>query len=155
MKKRKVKKTLISPKVRLLLWVCLHGVEDESNYLAKLSDKLDYSEGSIKAHLIDLLDKGLIKSLNPDGVSPPYRGTSEAKKLLEPIFFVRKIGYFFAVFVSCTFLTLIGWYIHHLEFLMLYWVPLTLAGFVFLITILILYPYMLLKCGKIAFPGSK
>ena len=120
-----------------------------------LANKLNYSKGSIKTNLVDLLNRGLIESLNSDGVSPPYKGTVEAKKLLEPIFFVRKIGYFFAVFVFGILLTLIGWYAYYLEFLVLYWFPLTLSGFIFLISILILYPYILLKLGKIAFPNPK
>lgn len=122
--------------------------------MAQLADKIDYSEGSIKSHLIEFLDKDLVESLNSDGVSPPYRGTSEAKKLLEPIFFIRKIGFIFTVFVFAVFLMLFGWYIYHPTLLIYVWLPLTMAGFCLLIFVLILYPDLLLKIGKIAFPSS-
>jgi hypothetical protein len=51
-------KTLIEPKARPLLWIHLHGVKDESNYLAKPAKEIDYSEGSIKSEFIpDLMEK--------------------------------------------------------------------------------------------------
>lgn len=154
MKEKKVKKTLIEPKVRLLLWIHLHGVKDESNYLAKLAKKIDYSEGSIKSHLIsDLLESKLIESLNPDKESPPYRTTREAKKLLEPIFLIRTIGLWFAIFVTVVLLSLF-WYIDRPALLVYWYLPCTVVGFVVLVVVLILYPQILLKFGKTAFPKS-
>lgn len=141
--------------MRLLLWIHLHGVKDESNYLAKLAKKIDYSEGSIKSHLIpDLLESNLIKSLNPDKVSPPYRTTNEAKKLLEPIFLIRTIGYWFAIFGTVALLSLF-FYIDRPALLVYWYLPFVVMGFEFLIIILILYPHILLRFGKIAFPKSE
>lgn len=156
MKKRKFKKTLIEPKVRLLLWIHLHGVKDESNYLAQLADKIDYSEGSIKSHLLsDLLDKGLIESLSPDKESPPFRTTKEAKKFLEPVFMVRKLGYISLFYLFSMFSLLVGWYIYNPALLVLWWVPITIFGFLAICFVLVLYPQILLKLGKMAYSSSE
>jgi hypothetical protein len=147
------KKTVIEPKVRLLLWICLKKkIKNESNYLKKLGDRIDYSEGSIKSHLIpELLRKNLIKSLSPDKRSPPYRATDEARKLLEPIFFVRMVALWFALFVIIIALAL-PWYAASPTFLWYWYFPLTVGGFAFLLTVLFLYPYFILKMGKNPFP---
>ena len=39
MPKKKIKKRLIEPKVRLLLWISLYGIKDESNWLANIAKK--------------------------------------------------------------------------------------------------------------------
>jgi hypothetical protein len=155
MKKKEFKKTLISPKVRLLLLIHLYGVKDESNYLAQLADKLDYSEGSIKSNLIsDLLNKNLIESLIIDNESPPYRTTKEAKKFLDPIFFVRIMGIMFAIFVFAMFFELFYYYIDRTVLLIQLWLPAAIIGFGLLVSVLILYPNLLLRFGKIAYPSS-
>ncbi|MEM4703651.1 MAG: hypothetical protein QXJ02_01070 [Candidatus Bathyarchaeia archaeon] len=79
MSKKKVKKRLIEPKIRLLLWIYLYGIKDESNWLAKLAKKIDYSEGSLQTQIIDLQNKNLIESRNPKGEGPPYIITDEGK----------------------------------------------------------------------------
>lgn len=72
------KKTLIEPKVRVLLWIYLYGVKNENNWLAKLAKVIDYSStGSLDALLTDLLDKNLIESYASDSKGPPYRVTEE------------------------------------------------------------------------------
>lgn len=142
--------------MRLLLWIHLHEVKNESNYLAKLAQAIDYSEGSLKSHLLpDLLQRDLIESLNPDKVSPPYKTTNEAEKLLEPIFFVRKMGYLFIFFISAMSAALLSFYIYNPALLILWWLPLTALGFGLLIGALLLYPQILLKLGKKALPGSR
>jgi len=50
MSKKKIKKRLIEPKIRLLLWTYLYDIKDESNWLAKLAKEIDYSEGSVHTH---------------------------------------------------------------------------------------------------------
>jgi hypothetical protein len=153
MSDRDVKKTLIDPKVRLLLWICLKKeIKDESNYLKKLADKIDYSGGSIRSHFIpELIRENLIESLSPDKRSPPYRATDEAKKLLAPIFFVRTVGILFTIFVAVI-VAALPWYVSNLSFLFYWYLPWITIGFAFLVIVLILYPYFLLKAGKIAFP---
>jgi len=156
MKKRELKKTLIEPKVRLLLWIHLHGVKNESHYLAQLAEKIDYSGGSIRSHLLpDLLDKGLIESLNPDKESPPFRTTNEAKKFLEPVFMVRKLGYISLFYLFAMFSLLVGWYIYNPALLVLWWMPITIFGFAAICFVLVLYPQILLKLGKIVCSSSE
>jgi hypothetical protein len=153
MSNREVKKTLIAPKVRLLLWIYLKKeIKDESNYLKKLADKIDYSEGSIKSHFIpELIRENLIESFSPDKISPPYRATDEAKKLLAPIFFVRTVGIWFTVVVAVI-VAAFPWYASNPSFLFYWYLPWVTGGFAFLLTVLILYPYFLLEAGRIAFP---
>ena len=151
MRRRKVKKRLIEPKVRLLLWIYLYGIKDESNWLAKLADKLDYSEGSLWTQLADLLDKKLIESLNPKMNGPPFKVTKEGKKFLQPILFTRTIGIVVSVWVSICTILYFFMYFNQPVLMIIYWVPLLLVGFVILALILIFYPHLLLKLGKISY----
>lgn len=149
MKKRK---TVIAPKTRLLLEIALHGVEDTPDYLARLSRKIDYSAGSIKSQFLpDLLTNGFIESLNPDKQSPPYKITTKGREILEPIFLVRKIGYWTLILTIVVISTLLYFYIHNPLLLLQYWFPATLLGFLTISIVLILYPQIILKFGKKSF----
>jgi len=152
MSKRKIRKTLISPKVRLLLWIYMHEVKDESNWLAKLADKIDYSEGSIKSHLADFLDNKLIESLNSvSPMDPPYRITDEGKRFLQPILFVTKIGMAISIWVGLWAVVYYLYFINQPILMIASWLPLLIAGFVILALVLLFYPYLLLKFGKISY----
>jgi len=153
-KKREVRKTLISPKIRLLLEICLHGVKDESNYLASLSDKIDFSEGSTHGYLQYLLDTGLIESLGV-GDNPPYKATRDAKELLDPILFVRKLG-FILILVVCVYSALFVFlWINDSPGLIYRWFPSTMSVLAALSLILIYYPQLILKFGKLRLPKGK
>jgi predicted transcriptional regulator len=152
MKSKKVKKTLIEPKVRLLLWIYLHGVKNESNYLARLAKQIGYSEGSLKSHIIPrLLEKNLIESFNSDKESPPYKITEKGKKFLWPILFTRRIGLFIITWVGIW--TLIDYlcFIDNPILMLSSWLPLLLLSFAILSIVLILYPYLLVTRGKIGY----
>jgi len=151
MTRRKVKKRLIEPKVRLLLWIYLYGIKDESNWLAKLADKLDYSEGSLWTQLTDLLDRKLIESLNPKTNGPPFKVTKEGKKFLQPILFTRNIGIVVSIWVGICTIMYFFMYFNQPILMIIYWVPLLLVGFVILALILVFYPHLLLKLGKISY----
>jgi len=148
MSKKKVKKRLIEPKVRLLLWIHLYGIKDESNWLAKLAKEIDYSEGSLQTQLIDLQNKNMIESLNPKGEGPPYRITDEGENFLKPITFTRKIG------MAITFWVILWGIVYYLIFLnqpilmIFFWLPLLFVSFVILALILTFYPHLLLRLGK-------
>ena len=148
---KKIRKRLIEPKVRLLLWIYLYGVKDESNYLAKLADKIDYSEGSIKSHLEDLLDKKFIVSLNSDRVSPPYKVAEDGKRFLKPILFVTRIG--IAVTAWNALWALIFYYLYTNQpvLVLVSWFPLLLVSFAVFSIVLLFYPYIIVKFGKISY----
>lgn len=153
---KKIKKTIIPPKTRLLLEIALHGVEYESNYLKRLADKIDYSEGSIKSQLLpDLLNSGLIESLSPDKESPPYRVTKDGKDLLSPIFVVRTIGCSIGILLFTLLATLLYFYISRPLLLIQIWLPAAVAGFTACIFPLIYYPQLIMKFGKLSFSKSK
>jgi hypothetical protein len=150
MKAHKTKKTLIEPKIRLLIRIYLHGVKDESNYLAKLAEEIGYEKGSLKSHLLTtLLDKNLIESTNPDRVSPPYQVTQEAKEILMPFLVIKWLGYASAIFEAVLLFSLFAFYIDNRPLLIFAWLPIAIVGFVILTICLILYPRFLLKLGKI------
>jgi hypothetical protein len=151
MVQRKVKKRLIEPKVRLLLWVCLYGVRDESNWLAKLADRMDYSEGSLWTQLTDLLDKKLIESLNPETNGPPYKVTEEGKKFLQPILFTRNIGIVVSIWVGIWTIIYFLACLNQPYLMIIYWLPLLLVSFAILALVLIFYPHLLLKLGKVSY----
>jgi len=151
MARRKVRKRLVEPKVRLLLWIYLYGVRDESNWLAKLADKMDYSEGSLWTQLTDLFDKKLIESLNPKINSPPYKVTEEGKKFLQPILFTRNIGMVVSIWVCVWTIIYFIVYLNQPLHMIVYWVPLLLVSFVILALVLIFYPHLLLKLGKVSY----
>jgi len=150
MPRRRIKKRLIEPKVRLLLWTHLHGIKNESNWLAKLADKMDYSEGSIDTQLADLLDKNMIESLNPDSRAPPCRITDEGKRFLQPILFTTKIG-IVTLWLSLWTVVYYVYYFNQPLLMIAYWLPLLLASFAILALVLLFYPYLLLKLGKICY----
>lgn len=151
MPKKKVKKRLIEPKVRLLLWVYLHGIKDESNWLAKLAKEIDYSEGSLYTQILDLQNKNLIESYNPNGEGPPYRITEEGKSFLKPITFTMKIGMATSVWV--TLWTVVYYLMFHGQPILMiaHWLPLLIVSFVIFALVLIFYPHLLLKLGKISY----
>jgi len=150
--KKKIRKTVIGAKTRLLLEIALHGVENTPDYLKRLSGKIDYSAGSIKSQFIpDLLSEGLIESLNPDKQSPPYKVTPKGREILGPIFLVRIIGYWVVVLTVVVISTLLYFYIWNPGLLLLYWFPSTVAGFAAISIVLILYPQIIMRFGKVAF----
>ncbi|MDH7564118.1 MAG: hypothetical protein QHH24_04460 [Candidatus Bathyarchaeota archaeon] len=155
MSRKKARKTLIEPKVRLLLWIRLHGERDQSNYLAKLAKKIDYSEGSLSTLLNDLLAKGFIESLNPDQVSPPYRTTNEAKEFLEPIFLVRKIGYIVALITFLASSTIFWYHAYAPDLLFKWWLPVLVISFSPVVILLILYPNFILEMGKSSYSKAQ
>jgi hypothetical protein len=151
MQKAKIKKRLIEPKVRLLLWIYLHGIKDESNWRGKIAKVIDYSETSLDTLLTDLVHKDLIESLNLSGQGPPYKVTDEGRRFLQPILFTNKIGMGISIWVAL-------WaVIYYLEFLnqpirmIVYWLPLILVSYAILALVLIFYPLLLLKLGKISY----
>jgi hypothetical protein len=38
---KKIKKRLIEPKIRLLLWIYLHSIKDESNWRARIAKEIE------------------------------------------------------------------------------------------------------------------
>jgi hypothetical protein len=93
MEKEKYKKTLIQPKVRLLLTIYLEGISGKGNWRKKVSESIEYGKGNVDTQLISLLDDKLIESLNLNKRDPPYRVTKEGKRFLQPILFTSKISY--------------------------------------------------------------
>lgn len=155
MKRKKVKKTLIDPKIRLLLLIYLKGkLKNSPNYLSQLAKKLKYGESNIKTHLIpELIRMNLIESLNIDGESPPYRCTDEGRKVVQPILLVRQIGLYFIAFIVVAVIGLL--YYANNPVLMYYWfVPWTAFGFVLLICVLYFYPDILLKVAREPLPND-
>jgi hypothetical protein len=147
MPKTKIKKRLIAPKIRLLLWINLYGIKDESNWRSKLAKKIDYSEGSLDSHIKDLLDKKFIESLNPNKIDPPYKITEEGKSFLNPILFTTKIGVITTIWVT------IWGVIYLLIFnnpvlVMGSWFSLLLVSFIILSLVLAFFPHILVRVGK-------
>jgi DNA-binding transcriptional ArsR family regulator len=148
MVKSPIRKRLIEPKVRLLLWIHLHGIKDESKWRSKTAKIMDYSAGSVDNELSDLLDKGLIESLNRDGTSPPYRLTDEGKRFLSPILYTQKMGMFTGIWVAIW--AVIFYILFHGQpvLMVVFWLPLLITSFVIMALILIFYPYLLVYGGK-------
>jgi len=151
MEKEKYKKTLIQPKVRLLLTIYLEGISGKGNWRKKVSESIEYGKGNVDTQLISLLDDKLIESLNLNKRDPPYRVTKEGKRFLQPILFTSKIGMAVALWVSM-------WaVIYYFEFqsqiivMITFWLPLLITSFIILALVLIFYPYILLKAGKIGY----
>lgn len=132
----------------------MHGVKDESNYLARLADKIDFSEGSTHGYLQYLLNAGLIESLGV-GDNPPYKATRDAKELLDPILFVRKLG-FVLIIAICAFsaLFIFLWTVDPTG-LINRWFPSTMSVLAALSLVLIYYPQLVLKFGKLRLPKGK
>jgi hypothetical protein len=146
---KKNKKTLIEPKVRLLLSIYLQGFPKKLNWQKKLVRNLDYGKGNISTQITSLLDDNFIESKNPNNVGPPYKVTSEGKKFLGPILFASKIGMFLGSYVS--FWSVIIYLVYANQPLLQVTVifPVVMVSFVVLAIVLIFYPYLLLKLGKI------
>jgi len=151
MEKEKYKKTLIQPKVRLLLTIYLEGISGKGNWRKKVSESIEYGKGNVDTQLISLLDDKLIESLNLNKRDPAYRVTKEGKRFLQPILFTSKIGMAVALWVSM-------WaVIYYFEFqsqiivMITFWLPLLITSFIILALVLIFYPYILLKAGKIGY----
>ena len=142
------RKRLIEPKVRLLLWIYLQGIKDEANWRSKISKIIDYSKGSTDSELSDMLDKGLIESLNRDGVSPPYRLTDEGQSFLRPILFTQKVGMFAGLWVSIWAVIYYAIFYNIPALMVAFWLPLLIATFIMLVIILIFYPHLLVYTGK-------
>jgi predicted transcriptional regulator len=148
MTKKKNKKSLLEPKVRLLLWIYLRGISEKNNWRARIAKSIDYSKGNVNTQLIDLLDKDFIKSLNPNNKDPPYKITEKGKEFLQPILFTSKIGMVISLWVA------IWAIIDYLEFvnqpvlMITYWLPLLIVSFAILALVLTFYPYLLLKLGE-------
>lgn len=152
MVKSSTKKRLIEPKVRLLLWIYLLGIKNENNWRAKLSRKIDYSTGSTDTELMDLLEKGMIESLNGDKISPPYKVTDVGISFLHPILLTQKIGIFTGVWVALWTVIYFIFFRDALILMVIYWLPLLVATFIMLVIVLIFYPYLLAYQGKKRYP---
>lgn len=151
MSERRIRKRLIEPKVRLLLWTYIHGIKNESNWLAKLAKEIDYSEGSVNTQLGDLLDKNLIESRNSNAVGPPYKVTNEGRKFLQPILFTTKIGAATTIWVGLWAVIYYSLFCSQPILMIAYWLPLLIVSFAILAIVLLFYPYLLLKLGKIGY----
>jgi len=151
MREREKRKTLIEPKVRLLLWVYLHGIKDESNWRSKLARKIDYGTGNLDLQINDLMDKNLIESCAQNSVDPPYKITEDGKRFLQPIMFTSKIGMFMGVWVSIWSVVYFLIFFNQPLLMMIYWLPLLIASFMMLAVVLIFYPYLLMRLGKISY----
>lgn len=151
MSKKKVKKRLIEPKIRLLLWIYLYGIKDESNWLAKLAKKIDYSEGSLQTQIIDLQNKNLIESRNPKGEGPPYIITDEGKTFLKPITFTTRIGVTTSIWVVLWGIIYCLSFLNQPTLMIVCWLPLLLVSFAIIALILVLYPHLLLRLGKMSY----
>lgn len=149
-----IKKRLIEPKVRLLLWIHLQGIKDENNWRARISKLLDYSTGSTDTDLNDLVHKGLIASLNQDKVSPPYRVTEEGQNFLRPIMFTQKIGMFTGLWVTMWAVVYFLIFYNNPVMMVIYWLPLLIVSFIMLVIVLIFYPYILVHQGKKSYNGK-
>ena len=149
-----IKKRLIEPKVRLLLWIYLQGIKDENNWRARISKIIDYSTGSTDKDLIDLVDKGLIESLNQNKVNPPYRVTEEGQNFLRPILLTQKIGIFTGLWVSIWAVIFFALFYNNLTLMVVFWLPLLIASFIMLVIVLIFYPQILVYRGKRSYPSK-
>ncbi len=147
MSKRK-KKTLVAPKMRLLLSIYLQGFPEKIGWRRKLQQNLGYEKGNLSTHLTDLLDENLIESRNQDKIGPPYIVTAEGKKLLTPIIFTQWFGMFMGIYVgACYGIFYILLRDQPLLVITLLF-PMTLISVVVLSILLIFYPYILLKLGR-------
>ncbi|MEM3641126.1 MAG: hypothetical protein QXH37_04320 [Candidatus Bathyarchaeia archaeon] len=142
---------MIETKVRLLLWIYLHGVKSESNWLAKLADELDYGEGNIWTQLTDLLDKNFIEPQNPKSTGPPYRITEEGKRFLQPVLVTQRIGMVVGIWVSLWSVIYFLMYLNQPLLMIVCWLPLLIVSFIILALVMIFYPYLLLKLGKLSY----
>ena len=148
------KKRLLEPKVRLLLWIHLRGIKSENNWRSKISKIIDYSTGSTDKELLDLLDKGLIESLNRDKVSPPYRVTDDGASFLRPILFTQKVGMFTGLWVALWTAIYFVFFYETPILMVIFWLPLLVATFIMLVIVLIFYPYILVYQGKRRYPAK-
>jgi hypothetical protein len=145
---RRNKKTLIEPKVRLLLSIYLNDMSKKSNWRNKLEKDLACGKGNLSTYLTDLVDDGLIESQNPNGTDPPLKVTAQGKKFLGPIIFTSRIGMFIlswvGIWVALDYVIFAGQPVIVASIIL----PLIIFSFLALALILMLYPYLLLKGGK-------
>ena len=142
-------KTLIQPKVRLLLWIYFH--EKECNSLSGIAKAIDYGKGNVKTHIIDLLDKGMIKSLSPDGEGPPYKITEKGVAFLKPLLLPRTVGIMAAILLAALTIICFVAFSKNPILMVAHWLPILIAFIVIFVLILILYPYIILRLGKIRY----
>jgi hypothetical protein len=145
------KKTLIEPKVRLLLSIYLRGYPQKSTWTRKLKSELDYDKSNLSNHLKELLHDKLIESKNPNGIDAPYKITRQGKKFLKPIIFSYQIGLFILIWSASWSLIFYLLYSSQPLMLALTFMIFILISFVGIAIILILQPYVLLKAGKISY----
>jgi predicted transcriptional regulator len=151
MTKKKNKKSLLEPKVRLLLWIYLRGISEKNNWRARIAKSIDYGKGNTNTQLIDLLDKDFIESLSPNKKDPPYRITEKGKEFLQPILFTSKIGRVISLWVAIWAIIDYLVFLNQPVLMITYWLPLLIVSFVILALILTFYPYLLLRLGKISY----
>ncbi len=145
------RKRLIEPKVRLLLWIYLHGIKDETNWLAKLSRAIDYGTGNIESQLEDLWHKNMIEGPTSITKGPPYRISEEGKKFLQPILFTMRIGMATSIWVALWAIIYFLVFLNQPILMIVFWLPLLIVSFIILALVLIFYPYILLRLGKISY----
>ena len=145
------KKTLIEPKVRLLLSIYLQGYPHRSSWRKKIEKELDYDKSNLSNHLKELIYDELIESKNPDRISPPYKITTQGKRFLKPIIYPFKLGLFIMVWAACWSLFFYILYNGQPLMLALTFMIFILVSFIGVALILILQPYVLLKGGKISY----
>lgn len=145
------KKTLIDPKVRLLLSIYLQGFPNRRGWSKKLEKELNYDKSNLSNHITDLLHDNLIVSLNSDRVSPPYKVTKEGKRFLKPIIFPFQIGLFILIWVASWSLIFYSLYHSYPLLLALVFMIFIIVSFVGVALILIFQPYVLLRAGKTSY----
>jgi hypothetical protein len=145
------KKTLIDPKVRLLLSIYLQGFPNRTSWRKKLEKELDYDKSNLSNHLTELFDDKLIESVNHNGKSPPYKITKEGKRFLKPIIFPFQIGLFIISWVALWFVVFYLLFNSQPIVMASAFLVFILFSFVSVALILIFQPYVLLKAGKISY----
>lgn len=145
------KKTLIEPKVRLLLSIYFQGFPQRSGWRKKLQKELDYDKGNLSTQITSLLDDKLIESRNTDGISPPYKVTREGKRFLKPIIFPFQIGLFIIIWVATW--SVIFYVLFNSQPLVLVsaFLLFMAVSFIAVAVALIFHPYVLLKAGKVSY----
>lgn len=145
------KKTLIDPKVRLLLSIYLQGFPQRSSWRRKILGELNYDKSNLSKDLTSLLDDSLIQSMNSDRIGAPYKVTKQGKKFLKPIIFPFQIGLFILIWTATWSAIIYLLYNSQPLALALAFMVFILFSFVVVALILIFQPYILLKTGKISY----
>ncbi len=148
MLEERYKKTLIEPKVRLLLSIYLQGFPQRSSKRKKLENELSCDKGNLSKHITSLLHDNLIQSTNPDRVSPPYKVTKQGKKFLKPIILSFQIGLFIIIWAASWGTIFYVLYNSQPIMMAISFLVIILGGFVTAALILIFQPYVLLRVEK-------